>query len=317
MEHTQDQVRPLIRHHLGDYPSSVQRIATGLFNASYAADLPDGRRVVIRIAPPDDAVYCFYEYRMMRQEPAIHRMLRARTDAPVAEVLAADFTRELIDRDFLIMDRLSGEPLDGRLGPAARAGVLEQVGRFLRQAHDITADRYGYLGEHRPMEPAATWPEAFAVMWHRLIDDVVGVEGYTPPEADRFRRLLDRYAPALARPVESRFLHMDVWDQNILVDDSARVTGLVDWDRALWGDAEIEFAVLDYCGISEPAFWVGYGRPDDSDPRAGDGDAAARRLLYLLYEMQKYIVIRKGRQGDAARAERHKRACLRLADSMP
>ncbi|OUL36382.1 hypothetical protein BV372_08175 [Nostoc sp. T09] len=58
-------------------------------------------------------------------------------------------------------------------------------------------------------------------------------------------------------------LHMDVWFQNILVDSAGNVTGLVDFDRALWGDPEIEFAVLDYCGISEPAFWRGYGRERD------------------------------------------------------
>ncbi len=47
---------------------------------------------------------------------------------------------------------------------------------------------------------------------------------------------------------------MDVWAQNILVDSMGNVSGLVDFDRALWGDPEIEFAVLNYCGISEPAF---------------------------------------------------------------
>ena len=26
------------------------------------------------------------------------------------------------------------------------------------------------------------------------------------------------------------------------------------------GDPEVEFAVLDYCGISKPAFWEGYGK---------------------------------------------------------
>lgn len=45
-----------------------------------------------------------------------------------------------------------------------------------------------------------------------------------------------------------------VQQTNILIDNQGSVTGIVDFDRALWGDVEIEFAVLDYCGISEPAF---------------------------------------------------------------
>jgi fructosamine-3-kinase len=110
---------------------------------------------------------------------------------------------------------------------------------------------------------------------------------------------------------KSRLLHMDVWAQNILVDAEGRLTGLIDWDRALWGDPEIEFAVLDYCGISEPEFWDGYGT--DGDPRQGDEAAQVRRFIYLLYEMQKYIVIRKGRGSDVSAAMRHRDQCLHLA----
>ncbi len=79
------------------------------------------------------------------------------------------------------------------------------------------------------------------------------------------------------------------------------VDELIDWDRALWGDVEIEFAVLDYCGISQPAFWEGYGRQRDFS-----GEAPARNVFYLLYELQKYIVIRAGRNNDPASAGRYK-----------
>ena len=104
---------------------------------------------------------------------------------------------------------------------------------------------------------------------------------------------------------------MDIWHQNILVDDAGRVTGIVDWDRGLWGDPEIEFAVLDYCGISEPAFWEGYGKKRDESP-----EAMVRQRFYLLYELQKYIVIRAGRNRDYAGAQRYKRQSLALAQDL-
>jgi fructosamine-3-kinase len=138
-------------------------------------------------------------------------------------------------------------------------------------------------------------------MWHKMIDDIVSVGHYNEAESNYLRRLLDKYLPLFERPVASRLLHMDVWHQNILVDDSGTVTGLVDWDRALWGDPEIEFAVLDYCGISQPAFWEGYGQPRDESPAA-----QVRQLFYLLYELQKYIVIRHGRSHDPIAAQKYK-----------
>ena len=100
---------------------------------------------------------------------------------------------------------------------------------------------------------------------------------------------------------------MDVWGQNILVDAGGVVTGLVDFDRALWHDVEIEFAVLDYCGISEPAFWEGYGRPRDKSASAEIG-----QLFYVLYEVQKYMPIHIWRRNDPVGAVRFKQQSLAL-----
>ena len=59
-------------------------VRTGKHNASFWVD--SGRdRYVLRIAPPDDAGFLFYERLMMRQEPELHTLIRAHTDIPVAE----------------------------------------------------------------------------------------------------------------------------------------------------------------------------------------------------------------------------------------
>lgn len=285
-----------------------EAIRTGKHNTSYYV-AGAGSDLVLRISPPDEAGFLFYEERMMAQEPHLHDLLRAETSVPVAEILAYDDSRTLLARDYLLMERLPGRPLtDARLTGKQMEGVLEQVGIYLAQMHALVADRYGYLGAHRPMPPQSTWVEAFAVMWNKLLDDVVACGGYTRDEADGLRRLLSIYRPHFDRPVPASLLHMDVWSQNILVDDAGRVTGLVDLDRALWGDPEIEFAVLDYCGISEPAFWRGYGRTRDTS-----FSAQIRARFYLLYEVQKYIVIRIWRRDDAAQALQYKRQSFALA----
>ena len=175
--------------------------------------------------------------------------------------------------------------------------------RVPAQLHALIADdclgehAYGYLGAHQPMPPQPSWEAGFRVMWNLLLDDVVASGCYTPPESDRLRELYQRHQHHFQHPVEPRLLQMDVWAQNILVDEAGNVTGVVDLDRALWGDPEIEFAVLDYCGISEPAFWRGYGQARDTSP-----SAEIRRRFYLLYEVQKYMPIRVWRRGDPGRA---------------
>ena len=122
------------------------------------------------------------------------------------------------------------------------------------------------------------------------------------------RDLFELHEHHFTHPVSPILLHMDIWRQNILIDEAGNVTGLVDFDRALWGDVEIEFAVLDYCGISEPAFWEGYGTPhDESLP------AQIRRQFYLLYELQKYMPIEVWRRNDPTTALRYKQQSFNLA----
>jgi aminoglycoside phosphotransferase (APT) family kinase protein len=260
----------LVAAHIRADPTKVclRRCMTGKHNETYFVDAGD-RPLVLRVAPPDDpAQMLFYEYRMMRQEPNLHRLLRERTAAPVPEIIAFDDSHERIDRDYLIMERMPGTPLSDHAGltPGMLENVLRQVGQSLRQVHAITGQQYGYVGEHRPMDPQSDWASAFAIMWNKLLDDIRGCGGYSDEEADFLRRRLDRHVQVFDRPVAASLLHMDVWAQNILADEEGRLTGLLDWDRALWGDPEIEFAVLDYCGISEPAFWEGYGAERDRSP---------------------------------------------------
>jgi fructosamine-3-kinase len=243
---------------------------------------------------------------MMRQEPQVHALVLERTNVPVPRIIAFDESREAIDRRYLLMERLPGVPLS-HAGCADLASVLRTLGRHMAQVHAITAERYGYLGAHHPMEPQSTWGAAFHLMWNKLIDDVVSVGHYNADEEAAMRRLLDDNMAFFERSVPSSLLHMDIWAENILVGDAGDVTGIVDWDRALWGDTEIEFAVLDYCGISKPPFWEGYGKPPDMSH-----EARVRQAFYLLYELQKYIVIQQGRDNDADSARRYKRQTMNI-----
>ncbi len=302
-------LRDLVAAHLPVEPDQVtlEPIRTGKHNRSYYVDTRNGQ-AVLRIAPPQEGMI-FYEQHMMAQEPEIHALLRAETTVPVAEIYAYDDSRALIDRAYMLMERLPGRSLaEVHVSRPFRDRVLEQVGDALRQMHALTAGSYGYIGAHHPIPPQPTWWAAFRTMWNALLDDVVASGGYTEQEAEVLRRTLDAHRETFDRAVPASLLHMDVWSQNILVDDAGNLTGLVDLDRALWGDPEIEYAVLDYCGISEAAFWRGYGRGRDDSIAA-----RVRQRFYLLYEVQKYIVIHLWRRDDPAGAQRYKEHSLRLA----
>jgi aminoglycoside phosphotransferase (APT) family kinase protein len=303
----QSQLQEAVGAHLGGAELTFAPIPTGKFNTSYFVSGAPGE-FVVRIAPPADAGFIFYERRMMAQEPEIHQLVREETSVPVAEVLAFDTSRRALPREFILMRRLPGTALSETGATVTSLGeVYRQVGRALRQIHGITRSRYGYLGAHRPMEPRPSWREAFEAMWNRLLDDIEACGGYSREEGKLARLALFNNLEAFDYDGPARLLHMDVWAQNVLVDAGGRLTGLVDFDRALWGDPEIEFAVLDYCGVSVPEFWEGYGAERPRGPAA-----ELRRLFYYLYEVQKYIVIERLRRNNPSRAEGYKRQAFTL-----
>ena len=93
--------------------------------------------------------------------------------------------------------------------------------------------------------------------------------------------ILRRETTAFEHDPPASLLHIGVWAENILAGDEGELTGLVDWDRALWGDPEIEYAVLDYCGISELEFWEGYGANDNRESGGLRSGVASSLLLAL------------------------------------
>lgn len=303
--------RSLVTTHLGEADWHCRSFGAGKFSQTFAVkNRADGSEYVLRVAPPDSLLQLFYEYRMMRQEPALHDRLLRETSVPVPPILGHDFSRTRIDRDYLVMRMLPGVPLNQAvLSNEAQHRALREWGGYIAQAHAIQDpdSRYGYLGEHRCMEPQPTWRQAFRVMFELELQDIVNCGVYDKQTAAWALGLFDKHSEVFDSCNTSRLLHGDIWITNLLVRPDGAVTGVLDFDRACWGDIEWDLAIADYCGVTRSAFWEGYGR----EVKRNSGEAAVRRLFYLVYEHQKYIVISMSeRRNDPPDARRYARESL-------
>lgn len=312
MSISSQEARELVAALLGGNRWNCRPFGAGRFSETFEVSDPKGYQYVLRVAPPDSVLQLFYEYRMMRQEPAIHRRLLNETSVPVPEILSSDFSRSVLDRDFLIMQRLPGVPLSAAsISIAGYGKALRQWGGYVAQIHSLTdpSNRFGYLGEHHCMAPKPSWRLAFLEMYRKELNDIMECGVYTQEMADGALALLDKYAACFDGCQVSRLCHGDLWVTNLLVDDHGEVTGVIDFDRACWGDVEWDLAIAEYCGVTRPAFWEGYGNGKET----ASGRAAVRRLFYLLYEHQKYIVISmSSRRNDPEGAQRYARECLAI-----
>ena len=279
----------------------VEEMGGGTFNTAYRV-VAGHRRLVLKIAPRPGAAGLSYERDLLATEAAFHRA--AAGALPVPEVVHADFDRDLLPSDWLVLTELPGvnwfterERFDG----GHRATLRRGLGAAVAGLHRVVGEGFGYP----QLGLVADWPTAFTGMLDAVLADAArhGVE--LPVPAQRLRGRLAAHRDALAEVTEPVLVHFDLWAGNVLVDATRpRVTGVVDGERAFWGDPLADLPSLGLFGRAEddPDLVAGY--------RAAGGvlerTAATRRRLDLyrcyLYLVMAVEAVPRGATGPDARA---------------
>jgi Ser/Thr protein kinase RdoA (MazF antagonist) len=65
---------------------AVTELKQGWFNAAYNVQLADGREVILKIAPPQNAEVMLYEKNIMATEVATMRLVRQNPAIPVPDI---------------------------------------------------------------------------------------------------------------------------------------------------------------------------------------------------------------------------------------
>ena len=101
----------------------------------------------------------------MQKEVTVGGLLDGRLTVPIPRILLADDSRSLLDLNFVVLSKLDGElpaALEGGLAKEEVLYAYTQMGRLLREFHQIRMEAFGYIGPQglwtpRPMR----WPRLF------------------------------------------------------------------------------------------------------------------------------------------------------------
>lgn len=256
--------------------AGIEELTGGGFNAAYTLCLADGRTAVMKVSPPPHVTLLRYERGLMKVEAEAMR-LAASWGAPVPQVLWLDETHTHLDSSVLVMEWCRGD-LMKHVRPALsvdqQAVVDRQVAHWLRRFHEHTAHDFGLFADDAAR--FERWSDAFIDLYDMVIADARDAEVVLPRSYDELAAIPRRHADALDVVTVPRFVHWDLWDQNVFVDPATlQVTGLIDFERALWGDPlmEVNFAIK----ADDPAYLGEYG------PVFTDEAGRLRRRLYDLY----------------------------------
>jgi aminoglycoside phosphotransferase (APT) family kinase protein len=275
-----DTAQTLVVAHFGGQ-ARIDRYAEltdGMYNAAYLIELADGQQLVLKVAPSDRVKVLRYEKNIMQAEVEVLRLMRARTEIPVPQVIAYDTSRGLIDNDYYLMTFVPGvglHKLRQHLSVENQHAIDFRTGEYLRQMNAITGSCFGYFAQ--PEFHFSTWREAFCGMVDHVLQDGrdAGVE--LPIPYDALYAQLPAFYAVLEQVTQPVLVHWDLWDGNIFVDpETKKITGILDFERALWGDPlmEVNFGAF---GLN-PALIEGYGLDLLAMPAA-----KTRRTLYNIY----------------------------------
>jgi hypothetical protein len=157
---TQEQALAMCRQAFGAHvqPTSVIELGYGTYNSTYRVDLCTGRPVILRVAP-EPSHQSRAERSLMRNEHASVPYL-----APIAALmprtLAADFTHQIIGRDYLFQTLLDGVPAPDGLAAYPRpewAAFFRQMGTITRRINAVRGDSFGWVADPR----FARWSDAY------------------------------------------------------------------------------------------------------------------------------------------------------------
>lgn len=256
---------------------SVTQLTGGSINATFQVELRDRSSVIIRIAPSEAAAAAGPSWLTpwgLRREQAVIALAAPALGSLLPRTIAADFNHTLVDRDWVIQERVPGVPvsmLDATLPTDKRTALWIEIGQLTRHLHATTGERFG----------APVAGPRFDRLSDLLRNDADGLlhdaERFELPN-HAFRRLRDRIddlGDIFDDNPGPRLVHSDLTSSHVFVqpvgdaEDHYHVSGIIDLEYGRFADPRSEGVISSFqCGNApmevKEAFFAGYGRHFDT-----------------------------------------------------
>ncbi|HPH98095.1 MAG TPA: aminoglycoside phosphotransferase family protein [Anaerolineaceae bacterium] len=256
---------------------AIVEMKGGWFNAAYQIRLADGREVILKIAPPQNAEVMLYEKEIMATEVASMRLVRENPAIPVPEIYYYDSSHELCDSDYFFMEKIHGDNLEhvkNGLPPETQEAIDLHIGEIVREINRFPGVYFGYNGN--PDLRANTWKEAFLKIIESVLEDAARKNVVFDFSYEDIRAAIQKHAPALEEITSPCLVHWDAWNPNFFVKDG-KINGIIDFERALWAEPLMEAQFRQFFNEDISNSMRGYGKTSFTHAEA------QRNHLYSLH----------------------------------
>ncbi len=255
--------------------TSAKELSDGCFNAVYLVELMDGRKTVLKISPPHDALIQIYEKDLMYAEVEAIRLTAEQTDVPVPQIYYYDRTKKLCDGEFYFMTAYEDEPLGRHINELAKEDLTilrTEMGSITKKINEVKGPAFGYLGQ--PELFCDTWFDAFYMMMDNMLLDAQRFDTDLYIDKNELREMLKKEKDLFNQVKEPRLIFWDLHEGNLFYRGT-KITGIIDFERAFFGDILMEFGFRVH-HEDKTDFYNGYGI-------ASLSEAEKRRCLWYDY----------------------------------
>ena len=239
---------------------SYVELTEGMCNVAYLITFSDGTKSILKIAAESVTGYLTNEVNMMDAEVKAMELVRDKIPAKVAKIEKFDNTRSLCSGTYFFMEYIEGEnyfSVQDTYTEQEKDQISYRLGRIVKDMVSITSDKFGQLGDenHR-------FSTQYRLLKH-MLSNVIG-------DADKknvkyfisgkeLLAMLEADKDIFGEVTKPSLIHYDLWEGNIFVKDK-QVVGVIDWERALWGDPLMEDRFRRHTRTA--SFLKGYGQEE-------------------------------------------------------
>lgn len=283
------QILRLVKTHFGEASEvkAITELKGGFFNSAYALErVKEEDTIILKVSAQEGSPLLTYEKELMRTEVKVYQLLSEKTTVPIPNLLAFDFSRSIVPCDYFFMSRLTGVTMNRvKLTKRENEEIQKDLADYMSQIHQIKGTYFGYFREDSKMH-FTSWKEAFFHMFDDLLKDGIARNIRLPYET--YHQILSKNAFSLDSVSEPSLVDFDLHPGNIFIkklNGRYVIEGIVDFERAFWGDPYAEFPAA-FLLISDvrknPVFWKEYRRNQHIDHDLSPIEEK-KSLLYRLY----------------------------------
>ena len=214
----------------------IEELTEGMCNVAYKVTFEGGFQTILKVASPIKTGFLTNECCLMEAEVKALGLMAEKTDIKVPKVYAYDTTGTLCEGDYFFMECMEGVnwiTVYDDLTEEVRSDLRRQVGKAIKSLETVTNSKFGMLGDDEH-QFESLFDFLYYMIGNVLRDaEVRDVEIAVPAEEILSALLKDR--ACFEKVVVPVLVHWDMWEGNIFIKDG-KVTGIIDWERAMWGE---------------------------------------------------------------------------------